>query len=148
VRYGTRVVIGGTEMGKPANLRDHNAAFVYYFDSTGRPIEVPVEKPVTTRTAPALPVRFENLLTLEQYEVPSATIQRGKALIVFLNWRASGKMKKTIPCLRISLMLKAIKLPGSTVSPRRQSANKHVGSASVDGGCNARARQSRCASWR
>lgn len=94
VRYGTGVTVNATDAQRPANLRSHNQAFVYYFDPTGRPIELSVDKDDTTHAAPALPARYAIPLTLEKYEVPSSTLQRGKALVAILNWRATAKVDK------------------------------------------------------
>ena len=94
VRYGTGVKVDGTDTGNPVELRGHNAAFVYYFDTTGRPIELPVEKDSIARASPALPVNYDVPITLESVQVPSATIQRGKALVVFMNWSISAPVDK------------------------------------------------------
>ncbi|MBI4789468.1 MAG: hypothetical protein HY782_20755 [Chloroflexi bacterium] len=94
VRYGTGVKVDGTDSGNRANLRGHNAAFVYYFDPTGRPIELPVEKEIKTRVSVALPVSYAAPITLDSVQVVSATIQRGKALVVLLDWSASATVDK------------------------------------------------------
>ncbi len=94
VRYGNRVTVNGTETGHSVNLSNHNVAYVYYFDPTGRPIELPVDKSISTRAMPSLPVRFEIPITLEHYEVPSGKIERGKALVIILNWRTASKIVK------------------------------------------------------
>ncbi len=93
-RYGKNVTVNATDAGRPANLRAHAHAYVYYFDSTGKPIELPVERDVTMCTKPELPARFDAPIVLAQYEVPSNRLERGKALVVILNWRADAQLEK------------------------------------------------------
>lgn len=93
-RYGTNVKVNATDLGAPANLRDYTNAFVYYFDSTGKPIEIPVDPSTITRAVPGLPAQFEIPIVLEQYEVPRARLEHGKALVVILNWRATAQLDK------------------------------------------------------
>ncbi len=93
-RYGRSVKLNGTDLGQPANLRNHTTAYVYYFDPTGKPIELPVDKDITTRITPGLPAQLEIPMILEHFEVPTARLERGKALVVILNWRATAKLEK------------------------------------------------------
>lgn len=86
VRYGTTVTVDGTDMVRLPELRRHRAAFVYYFDETGKPVEVPVEKNIAVNTAPAPPARFQGPITLEGYDVTGTTLARGKSMVVFLSW--------------------------------------------------------------
>ena len=84
--FGEGVSVDGTDSGHLADLRRHNAAYVYYFDPTGRAIEISVDQNDTTRATPPLPARFQVPISLDGYETPSSAIQRGKALVVILNW--------------------------------------------------------------
>ena len=92
--FGTGITVDGTDTGHPADLRPHNTAYVYYFDKTGRPIEIPVDQNITTRTSPPTPARFQVPITLEGYVVPSGTIQRGKALVLVLNWSTAAELNR------------------------------------------------------
>lgn len=94
VRYGTGVEVDGTDTGHAAELRAHQAAFVYYFDSTGRPIELPVEKDDQTYASAGLPVRYNVPISFDGYEMPRAMAQRGQALVVLLNWSVSAPVNK------------------------------------------------------
>ncbi len=93
-RYGKNVTVNATDLGRPANLRDYEHAYVYYFDSTGKPIEIPVDRQSITLATLSLPVRFQIPIMLEQYEVPTTRLERGKALVVILNWRATESIEK------------------------------------------------------
>ncbi len=92
--FGTSITVNGTDTGHRAELRPHNAAYVYYFDQTGRPIEIPVDQNITTRATPPTPARFQVPITLEGYTVPSGTLQRGKALVVILDWSTATDLGK------------------------------------------------------
>ncbi len=92
--FGASITVDGTDTGHPADLRRHATSYVYYFDPTGRPIEIPVDKNDTTRAAPPLPATFENSITLEGCEVPSGAIKRGAALVAILNWRTESALEK------------------------------------------------------
>ncbi len=69
-------------------MRAHATTFVYYFDDSGKPIELLVEQNLAVRTMPTLPVRFAAPIALEQIEVVDSRLERGKALVAVLNWRA------------------------------------------------------------
>jgi hypothetical protein len=92
-RYGNSVQVNATDLGKPADLRAHSLAYVYYFDSTGKPVELAVDPAMAARVTPTLPAQFENDMVLDAYEIPSARLQRGKALVVILNWHAQSKLQ-------------------------------------------------------
>ncbi len=94
VRYGSTVKVNSTETGTPAALREHNAAFVYYFDSTGRPIEAPVDRSLALHSSPSLPALFEIPVTLEECQIPSNIVQRGRALVALLSWRAQANIDR------------------------------------------------------
>ncbi len=122
-RYGKNVTVNATDAGRPANLRAHAHAYVYYFDSTGKPIELPVDRAITTRVTPALPAQFEAPIVLAQYEVPSNRLERGKALVVILNWRADAQLEKDYTVFahlvdhKGALIAQADSQPGNGKSP-------------------------------
>lgn len=88
------VWLGGRLRSETARLRDHNAAYVYYFDETGRPIEVKVDKEATTAHAPGLPLNFQVPIRLEGYEVTSSALKQGNVLVLLLYWRAMETIPK------------------------------------------------------
>jgi hypothetical protein len=92
--FGAGVAVDGTDTGHLADLRRHNASYVYYFDKTGRPIEIPVDPNDGTRAAPPLPATFQVPITLEGYAVPSRAIQRDQALVVILTWSTATQVNK------------------------------------------------------
>lgn len=93
-RYGKNVKVNATDLGSPANLRHYEHAYVYYFDSTGKPIEIVVDKDSVTSSNLALPAHLQVPIVLEQYEVPTTRLERGKALVIILNWRATERIEK------------------------------------------------------
>ena len=95
-RYRENVTVNATDKGAPANLRAawRANAFVYYFDSAGKPMEIPVDRDAATRATPAPPFRFEIPIAIEAYEVPTAQYARGQAIVIILNWRALGAMDR------------------------------------------------------
>lgn len=103
--YGANVTTGGTHQdnlvyplgkvpGQPAQLRDHDFSLVYYFDESGRPIQIKVNKEETTQITPRIPVQFEVPIQLEGYEVTSSTLKRGEPIALLLYWHATGKIGK------------------------------------------------------
>ncbi|MDE3091559.1 MAG: hypothetical protein KGJ80_19490, partial [Chloroflexota bacterium] len=93
-RYGTNVTVEGTDGGYPPRLRDYAPAFVYYFDATGKPIELPVDSIDQSSVTPLLPARFDAPIFLDRYESPSAVAHRSQALVVVLIWRVSAVVAK------------------------------------------------------
>ncbi len=91
-RYGASVKVDATDSGYAPELHQHSTAYVYYFDSSGRPGELPVEKTLGLRVSPALPARFDAPIVLENFDVASATLKRASALVILLNWRATAKV--------------------------------------------------------
>ncbi len=75
-------------------LRKHAQAYVYYFDAQGKQYEVAVEKNPATRTRPALPVTFGVPVRLEGYELANSEVTRGQAVVLWLYWRAAGRIDR------------------------------------------------------
>ncbi len=92
VRYGKDVWV--KNWSERADLSVYNAAYVYYFDETRRPREIPVEKDAATQLSLPLPIDFEASIRLEGYEVPRVTIKRGDPIVLILYWRAMGKIDR------------------------------------------------------
>ena len=97
LRYGTGVIVDGTDDNEPnhvAQLRQAPVSYVYYFDVTGKPIEVPVAQDTATFSTPNLPVVFSAPIELVGYEVTNNSLKRDQTVILFLYWRASDRMEK------------------------------------------------------
>jgi hypothetical protein len=105
LQYGKNVSVGGTFAdgrlytggrlrSERARLNDYLTAYVYYFDETNRPVEVPVQKDAITLASPELPHDFQMPIRLEGYEVTSTKIKRGEPLVLVLYWNAMGSMDK------------------------------------------------------
>ncbi len=92
LRYGKDITV--RNWTQSAGLREHNAAYVYYFDDMRRPQKIDVEKNIVTQLSHELPVGFQSPLRLEGYEVPRTTIARGTPIILILYWRALEKMDR------------------------------------------------------
>lgn len=92
VQYGSGVwVKNWTEY---ADLARYDHAYVYYFDETRRPIEVPAQKDVSTRTSLAAPVDFQGGIRFTGYEVPRVKVTRGAPLVLILYWQATTKIDR------------------------------------------------------
>jgi dolichyl-phosphate-mannose-protein mannosyltransferase len=91
LRYGANVTVDGTDDNQwdhIARLREEPTSYIYYFDSTGKPIEVRVAEDIATKSVPATPITFFGPIQLEGYEIANNVIKRGDALVLLLYWRA------------------------------------------------------------
>ncbi|MCL4489727.1 MAG: glycosyltransferase family 39 protein [Chloroflexi bacterium] len=92
LRYGPDISVGNwTEY---AGLREHNAAYVYYFDKARRPQEIPVDKGAVTQSSLPLPVTYNAPISLEGYEVAETSVQRGHPLLLILYWRGHAPIDR------------------------------------------------------
>jgi hypothetical protein len=95
LRYGAGVRVASNEHGGVrANLRDHQNAYVIYFDEQRRTRELPVDKQMPIEARPRVPLDFVVPIQLGGFETPSARARRGDAVVVILYWRATGKIEK------------------------------------------------------
>jgi hypothetical protein len=94
LRYGRQVVVQGVDLDGRAHLRDHNAAFVYYYDDTQTWREFPVARNIAARITPDLPARFGDQIALEGFELTRDQIRRGEALAMIVYWRALTRLEK------------------------------------------------------
>ncbi len=86
LRYGKSITV--RNWTQYAGLREHNAAWVYYFDEQRRPQKIDIEKNAVTAIEPALPVTFQAPIRLEGYEVSHVSLKRSMPLAIILYWRA------------------------------------------------------------
>jgi len=93
-RYRQNVKVNGTDGGHLPRWREYANAYVYYFDSTGKPIEIIVDKNDATRVTPTLPARFQPPIVLEQIAIPTNVIVRDKALVMIFAWRVETLVEK------------------------------------------------------
>jgi hypothetical protein len=94
LRYGSQVSIAPMGKAQIAGLREHNLAYAYYFDDTGRSYEVTVDKEAKSTSSPMLPVTFQVSIRLEGYEIASNIAERGNGLVMILYWRALGQIER------------------------------------------------------
>ena len=111
LRYGKSVSVKGKEIGEAARLRDHNLALIYYFDSTGKTIEVEVSKDAPTTSMPGLPIRFDAGLVLEGYEISTRSPKPGESMVLLMDWRVTQKIDRDY-----TLFVHWIDRNGTTVS--------------------------------
>ena len=93
-RYRTNVTVNATDGGHLPRLGEYVTAYVYYFDPTGKPIEIRVDSNDLTRVTPTLPARFQSSIILEQAAVPSNVARRDRALVTILVWRVAAIVEK------------------------------------------------------
>jgi hypothetical protein len=116
-RYGRGVTV--RNWTEPVDLRGHNASYVYYFDEARRPREILVEKNIALTATPSPPVAFEALLPLEDYELARASIQRGTALVLFLQWRGVAPLNRDYTIFVHLLNAKGEMVAGYDSPPRK-----------------------------
>ncbi|MCL5283049.1 MAG: hypothetical protein M1376_24460, partial [Planctomycetes bacterium] len=94
LRYGANVSVSGSDIDRPVGLRDHKSAYVYYLDGQNVMREAPVSPAASVRTDPALPVRFEDGISLTGCEVVDTRTQAGGSIDLILYWETSKKLDK------------------------------------------------------
>jgi hypothetical protein len=93
-RYGKNVTVNGTDGGHSPIWRNYSTAYVYYFDPTGKPVEIRVDNTNPPRAMTALPAHFQSSIILEQTAIPTKVVPRGQALIAIFVWRVSTIVEK------------------------------------------------------
>ncbi|MBI4789466.1 MAG: glycosyltransferase family 39 protein [Chloroflexi bacterium] len=91
--YGPGVTGLANDSARMAGLREHAAAYVYYFDGDGNQKEIRVEKEMRPRANPAPPFNFSAPIRLEGFELANSTVKRGESIVLFLYWRGLGRME-------------------------------------------------------
>ena len=94
MRYGRAVNIGGDRNPTNTRLRDFKNAFVYHFDETGKPLEIPADTQTGYETSLPFPVVFEQPIVLDDVEVVQPRVKRGDVLIALMYWHASGDIDR------------------------------------------------------
>ncbi len=94
LRYGANVVVGATDLGRVAGLRDHRAAIVFHQDDEKNWHRQAVEKDAATNVAPRLPANFGETISLDALELASRDVKRGDALVLILYWRALARVDR------------------------------------------------------
>jgi hypothetical protein len=94
LRYGANVWTRGTDNDKVAELRRHNAAYVFYQDEQNSFREQRVNPTATLSTSPTLPAQFGNSLILEGFEVVDTIAKPNEAIILILYWYTLKEMDR------------------------------------------------------
>lgn len=128
LRYGPQVSVGGdigiyksiwrNVVPQPARLRDHNVAYVFYFDDNGQMREQGVRKEDEARISPQPPVDFDKAIQLEGYEIASATVKHTQAIVVLLYWRATRQVNEDYTVFAHLVNAEGITVAGSDSQPR------------------------------
>ncbi len=93
IRYGPRISVSSNHyQGRRANLRDHNAAYVIYFDEEQRTREIVVDKNLVAQSDAKPPIKFDSFV-LEGYELANDRAKRGEAIALILYWRTTQTME-------------------------------------------------------
>ena len=87
VKYGVGVTVSGAFRNEAAMLDRRSNPLLYYFDATGRPVEVEVRRKPSSAATPHIPATFGGALRLDGYELSSATADKGSPIVVLLYWR-------------------------------------------------------------
>lgn len=93
-RYGRTVNVGGDRDATSARLRDASNVLVYYFDDTGKPVEVQADVKTALETSPLLPIVFDQPIVLDDAEIVQSHIRRGDVLIALLYWHSTGNIDR------------------------------------------------------
>ncbi|MCI0477150.1 MAG: hypothetical protein L0Y55_12955, partial [Anaerolineales bacterium] len=75
-------------------LREDQNVWVYYFDPTGKPIEIRADLTSALAQSSAFPIIFDQPIVLDDVEIVQPRIKRGDVLIALLHWHASGEMDR------------------------------------------------------
>jgi hypothetical protein len=92
LRYGRSVSVSGDRAPEITPLRAYESAYVYYFDETGKPIEVPVDMKYKAQASQAFPIVFSQPIILDDVEIVQSSVKRGNALVALLHWHASAEL--------------------------------------------------------
>jgi len=82
LRYGASVRVASDDQPIRANLREHQAAYVIYFDEQKRTREIQVENNISAKSDSPLPQK------LADWELASDHAKRGDAIVLLLYWDA------------------------------------------------------------
>jgi hypothetical protein len=122
MQYGRGVSVGGNLSVPSIRLRDYPSASVYYFDSTGKPIEVSADLGKSLQPSSTFPVVFQSSIVLDNVEIVRPSVKRGDVLIVLSSWHASGEIDKDYTVF-VHLVDKAGNLiAGYDSQPRKETA--------------------------
>ena len=94
LRYGANVSVSGSDIDRPAGLRDHKSAYVFYLDGQNVMREEAVAPDASVRVSPTLPVRFEDGISLTGFETVDTRAKPGGTIDLVLYWQTSNKLDK------------------------------------------------------
>ncbi len=126
MRYGSGVTVwnndpewGGVDENRFAGLREHKNSWVYYFDESNRRYEVKVDPAAQFASAPATPVRFENGIRLEGFEITSATLNPGNDVALVLYWATAEPLDRNYTVFVHLVNEQGETILGEDAQPRR-----------------------------
>lgn len=95
MQYGRTVSVGGDREVPLSRLRNYSNVLVYYFDDTGKPIEVPVDSRASFQTLASYPVYLGPAIVLDDVELARTRIKPGEPAIVLLYWHRRAPALET-----------------------------------------------------
>lgn len=90
LRYGRGVTVGGSDQTDSDPWRAHKNTLVYFFDESGKPIEIGLDPDDRVRSSVALPGIFADGIALERVDLAQSKVKRGGVLIALLLWRTAA----------------------------------------------------------
>lgn len=93
LRYGRAVVARGVDLDGRANLRQHHAALIFYFDDAHQWREFSVAPSIAARVVPDLPAHFGERITRDGVELARDELARGESLVAIVYWRALARIE-------------------------------------------------------
>jgi hypothetical protein len=94
LHYGKDLIVEGVDNNQVARWRDFPQAYLYYFDESAQPIEVPVDPTTQFHSTIQLPVSFQAPIRLEGYALPRQNFKRGETAVLLLYWRGMRPIDK------------------------------------------------------
>jgi len=93
-RYGDQVTVDSVDIHNRPQFVEHANALIYYLNSQGTPIEVPVDKNAVKAASLQASVNFGGIIRLEDYQLSSASVKPGTEMALLLYWRAEQAIDK------------------------------------------------------
>jgi hypothetical protein len=93
LKYGRDVVIGGSDLGQPAHLSDHESPYVYYYDDQDHLFEQRAHG-TFSRGGPGLLSNFGDTIQFEGFEFVNDKPKPGDMIPLIMYWRSIGAIDR------------------------------------------------------
>ncbi len=121
-RLGAATPATGSGAAQVADLRGHANPMVFFFDDTGKPVEIRVAHNAPTAAMPAPPLTFVAPIRWEGYEITANRLRRGDTLALFVYWRALAPIEQDYTVFLHLLDARGEIVWGEDVMPRAGAA--------------------------